>query len=213
MNEKSYPTAHLLTAKVSDAVAGTVSTVATVTVVSADGTILVPSAAHVDNATGVSPAVAGITTAEGLWTFGTPPNASGDYPLLLNGSNAPNANGGGFADLLQVTNGSLYARQKSGQYWVRYNAGWHAAAAAPAQGVEASAVALTVLLPKIPDNAPAGTVIATAQVTMSPPGAKFPGALVSSNPLFAARGTDVVLARALTAADDAAVHATITTVQ
>ena len=137
-----------------------------------------------------------------------PPNASGDYPLLLNGANA------GFADELQVTNGNLYARQKSGRYWVRYNAGWHATAAAPAEGTTAGALALTVLVPKIPDNAPAGTVVATAQVTMAPAGAKFSGALVSSNPLFAGRGTDIVLTRALTAADDAAVvHATITAVQ
>jgi hypothetical protein len=55
-----------------------------------------------------------------------------------------------------------------------------------------------VLLPKIPDSAPAGTVVAKAQVTMSPAGAQFTGALVSSNPLFEARGTDIVLSRALT---------------
>jgi hypothetical protein len=49
---------------------------------------------------------------------------------------------------------------------------------------------------------------------MSPASAKFGGALVSSNPLFAAQGTNIVLARALSSTDDAAsVHSTITAVQ
>jgi hypothetical protein len=221
MHEKSHPAALLVTGP---AASGEVSTLVTVTVVSADGTTVTPptaiGAAAAVGATGAdanraSPAVNGITTVEGRWTFGAPANASGDYPLLLNGSNAPDsANGGGFADLLQVTNGNLYARQKSGQYSVRWSAQWHATAAPPAEGITANAVALTVLLPKIPDSAPAGTVVATAHVTMSPVGAKFGGALVSSNPLFAARGTDIVLTRALSSTDAAAaVHATITAVQ
>ena len=207
MHEKSNPAALLVTAPAF----GQISTTATVTVVSADGTILMPLAAAARaSADGASPAVSGITTVEGLWTFGTTPNASGDYPLLLDGSNA----NGGFADLLQVTNGNLYAKQHSGQYSVRWGGQWHATAAPPAEGVTANAVALTVLLPKIPDSAPAGTVVATAQVTMSPAGAKFGGALVSSNPLFAAHGTHIVLARALSSADDGApFHSTITAVQ
>ena len=211
MHEKSNPAALLVAAPAF----GQISTIATVTVVSADGTIITPppaaAGASADaNANGASPAVSGITTGEGLWTFGTPPNANGDYPLLLNGSNA----NGGFADLLQVTNGNLYAKQHSGQYSVRWGGQWHATAAAPAEGVTAKAVTLTVLLPKIPDSALAGTAVDTAQVTMSPAGAKFGGALVSSTPLFAARGTDIVLTRALSSTDDAAaVNSTITAVQ
>jgi hypothetical protein len=125
MHEKSHPAALLVTGP---AASGEVSTLVTVTVVSADGTTV------------------------------TPPTAIG------------------------------------------------AAAAAGATGADANRAS--------PDSAPAGTVVATAHVTMSPAGAKFGGALVSSNPLFAARGTDIVLTRALSSTDDAAAaHATITAVQ
>src|SRR6202040_3414282 len=55
-------------------------------------------------------------------------------------------------------------------------------------------------------NAPAGTVLATVEVTMSPPGAPFLGALVSSNPLFTFRGMNVVLARAYTRADNGKIY-------
>ena len=213
---KSYPALlalFLLRALTTPAASGEVSTAVTVTVVSTDGTVITPNsmsgAAAAQSENAAAPASKGITTAEGRWTFGTPANASGDYPILLNGSNA----NGGFADLLQVTNRNLYARQKSGQWWVRYNAGWHATAAGPVEGTVASAVSLSVRLPKIPDNAPAGTVVATAQMTMSPAAAQFTGALISSSALFAARGKNIVLARALTSADDALSNSTITAVQ
>ena len=101
----------MLTAK-----AGTISTTVKVLVVSADGIVMVPQSAAIA-AFSKNSASEGITTAEGAWNFGTPPDASGDYPVLLNGS------GAGWADLLEVTNGRLYAKQKSGQWW----AGWSAA--------------------------------------------------------------------------------------
>jgi hypothetical protein len=41
---------------------------------------------------------------------------------------------------------------------------------------------------------------------MSPPGAPFLGALVSSNPLFTFRGMNVVLARAYTRADNGKIY-------
>lgn len=195
------------------------STPLSVKVLSADGTTVTPPSsssaasapAEIALGLGLSAAAAkGIYTEEGPWTFGTPANASGDYPILLNGSKA----NGGFADLLQVTNGRLYARQKNGTYWVRWNAAWFAGTGAPVEGAGATALSLTVTLPKVPDNARAGTVVATAKVTMLPAGAAFTGPLVSSNPLFAARGTNIVLTRALSSTDDAAtVHSTITAVQ
>jgi len=185
-----------------------------VTVVSSDGTTLAPSAAAPQlaplAAIGAA-AVTGIYTSEGVWTFGKPPNASGDYPLLLNGSNA----NGGWAGELQVTNGNLYARQKSGPYWVRWPASsaWFAAAAAPVEGTVATAITLALAVPKIPDNSPAGTLVAKATVTMSPAGATFTGPLVSTNPLYTVQGTDIVLSRAATPADDGLHTATITAVQ
>ena len=86
---------------------------------------------------------------------------------------------------------------------------------APAEGTVAKSVALAVLLPKIPDNSPAGTIVATATVTMSPAAAKFTGPLVSNNPLYIGQGANVVLSRALTQADDQPnpVTATITAVE
>jgi hypothetical protein len=65
-----------------------------------------------------APAIGLIITAEGTWTFGSTTRASGDYPLLLNGSTA----NGGWAASLQVTNGNLYAFAKSGaHYRIRFN--------------------------------------------------------------------------------------------
>ena len=195
---------------------GQVSAPVTIDVVSADGTTLAPPAppsaadANVSNP-GAATAAKGITTVEGLWTFGTPPDAAGDYPVLLNGSNAPNsANGGGFAVRLQVTNGNLYAKTKAGKFSVRWPAGtsW-VASAAPAEGTAATAVSLAVVLPQILDNSPAGTLVATAAVTMTPAGATFTGPLVSSNPLFTAQGANIVLSRAVTPADDGTVPPTI----
>lgn len=186
--------------------AGQASTTQSVKVVSGDGTIMRPPVIPADDTTLAPPlapqaaaaAVSGITTDEGLWTFGTPAYASGDYPLLINGSAA------GWAISLQVTNGKVYAKQNNGNIFVRWSpqAAWLLAAAAPVEGTVAAKLTLAVVLPKIPDNSPAGTVIAKATVAMSPAGAKFTGPLVSSNPLFVGNGANVVLARTLTAADD-----------
>ena len=203
-------------------VAGQVSAPETIDVVSADGTTLAPpqgtASAAASDANASSPGgdnrtaaatAKGITTVEGLWTFGAPPDAAGDYPLLLNG-----ASGGFAADRLQVTNGNLYAKTKAGKFSVRWPAGasW-VASAAPVEGTAATAVSLAVVLPKIPDNSAAGTLVATAAVTMSPAGATFTGPLVSSNPLFAAQGANIVLSRAVTPADDGTPAATITALQ
>jgi hypothetical protein len=141
-----------------------------------------------------------IATAEGAWTLGTTANSNGDYPLRLNGSAA----NGGLAVSLQLTNGNLYAFAKAdGKYWCRFNGAWvDVGSMPPVQGVVATKVRVDRTSVKIRDNLPAGTVVAIVTVTMSPPGATFFGALVSSNAMFTFQGMDVVLARALTKADD-----------
>jgi len=158
-----------------------------------------------------APASGKITTVEGAWTFGTTANAAGDYPLLLNSSAA----NGGWAASLQVTNGNLYAFAKSGgHYWIRFNGSWvDIGAAAPVEGTFATKVTVTPNGTKTPDNAPADTVIATVEVTMSRSGAPFAGRLVSSNPLFTFRGMNVVLARALGPKDVGIHDARITALQ
>ena len=158
-----------------------------------------------------APASGKITTAEGAWNFGVTANAGGDYPLLLNGSAA----NGGWAVSLQVTNGNLYAFAKSGgHYWIRFNGAWvDIGAAAPVEGTFATKVTVIPSRTKTPDNAPAGTVIATVEVTMSRSGSPFTGRLVSSNPLFTFRGMNVVLARALVPKDDGIHNTRITALQ
>ena len=164
-----------------------------------------------DGAVMQAPAIGMITTAEGTWTFGSTARASGDYPLLLNGSAA----NGGWAASLQVTNGNLYAFAKSGgHYWIRFNGAWiDIGAAAPVEGTFATKVTLIPNRTKTPNNAPAGTVLATVKVTMSRSAATFTGRLVSSNPLFTFRDMDVVLARALTPKDIGIHNARITALQ
>jgi hypothetical protein len=120
-------------------------------------------------------------------------------PVACGLSHPTNANGG-FADLLQVTNGNLYAKQADGLFWVR----WPPPGSPPphrGEGTVATKVSLALVSSKIPDNSPSGTVIAKATVTMSPASAKFTGPLVSTNPLYMGEGGNVVLSRALTAAD------------
>ena len=176
--------------------ADSISTTATQTIVSADGTVLNPEVSAAPAAAAAA-AVGKIVTIEGTWTFSRPHNANGDYPILLNGANA------GWGVLLEVINGKLYLRDKAGNYSVRWNAGWVASGTTgPLQGTVANTITLSVTLPKLPDDSPAGTIVATAAVTMSPPTAQFSGPLVSSDPLFSFNGMNVVLARALTAADD-----------
>lgn len=146
-----------------------------------------------------APAIGLITTSEGTWSFGSTARADGNYPLLLNGSAA----NGGWAASLQITNGNLYAFSKSSRhYWTRFDGAWvDVGAAAPVQGTFPTKVTIIPNRTKTPDNAPAGTILATVKVTMSRPGAPFTGLLVSSNPLFTFRGMSVVLARANTSKD------------
>ena len=74
-----------------------------------------------------------------------------------------------------------------------------------------TAITLSPANQTMPDNAPAGAVIATANVTMSD-GSQFNGTLTSSDTsgFFAISGLNIVTARALTSADDGT-HSTVIT--
>jgi hypothetical protein len=73
-----------------------------------------------------------------------------------------------------------------------------------------TAISLTPTNRAIADNAPAGTLLATATVTMSD-GSQFRGALTTSDTsFFAISGLNIVTARALTSADDGP-HTTVIT--
>ncbi len=73
-----------------------------------------------------------------------------------------------------------------------------------------TAITLSPASPTIPDNSPAGTVIATANVTMSD-GSQFQGTLMSSDTnFFAISGLNIVTARAVTSADNG-LHSTVIT--
>jgi hypothetical protein len=116
---------------------------------------------------------------------------------------------------LQITNGNLYAFAKIDNHWyLRQNASWvNAGTTPPVQVGTPTAITLTPASVTIPDNAPAGTLVATANVTMSD-GFQFRGTLTTINAnLFAISGMNIVTARALTAADDGAFSTVITASQ
>ena len=73
-----------------------------------------------------------------------------------------------------------------------------------------TAITLSPANATIPDNAPVGTVVATANVTMSD-GSQFAGTLTTSDTnFFAVSGHNIVTARAFTSADDGT-HSTVIT--
>jgi hypothetical protein len=115
---------------------------------------------------------------------------------------------------MQITNGILYAYSYAGgPWWARQNATWvDVGTTAPVEGAPPTPTAITLTLasPSIPDNSPAGTLIATANVTMSD-GSQFKGTLTTSNTdIYAISGLNIVTARALTPADDGT-HPTVIT--
>jgi hypothetical protein len=76
-----------------------------------------------------------------------------------------------------------------------------------------TAITLSPASVTIPDNAPAGTLIATAAVTMSD-GSTFSGTLTTSDTnYFSVSGLNIVTARAFTSADDGARSTVITASQ
>ena len=151
-----------------------------------------------------------LTTSEGAWTFGALSDGV-DWYTELNG----NQNGEAFQ--MQITNGILYAFNKvTGLWWARQNAAWmNVGTTAPVEGAPATPTAITLSPASgtIPDNAPAGTLIATTNVTMSD-GSQFAGTLTTSNTsFFAISGLNIVTAQALTPADDGAQSTVITASQ
>jgi hypothetical protein len=84
---------------------------------------------------------------------------------------------------------------------------WTISAVAPPSP---TAITLAPASATIPDNAPAGTVIATATVTMSD-SSQFKGTLTTSDTnFFAISGLNIVTARVFTSADDGT-HSTVIT--
>jgi hypothetical protein len=152
-----------------------------------------------------------LTTSEGTWTFGPTQMSDGDWPILLNGTE----NGG--AVWMQITNGILYAYSSaSGPWYARQNAAWvDVGTTAPVEGATPTPTAITLspANPTIEDNSPAGTMIATAAVTMSD-GSQFAGTLATSNSsFFAISGLNIVTAQALTSASDGTQSTVITASQ
>jgi hypothetical protein len=152
-----------------------------------------------------------LTTSEGTWTFGPGAPNGVDWYLQLNG------NQDGWGSQMQITNSNLYTLNKGfGHWYVRQNAAWvDTGTTAPVEGAPPTPTAITLspASATIPDNTPARTVIATANVKMSD-GSQFKGTLTTSNTnLFAISGLNIVTARAFTSADDGPFSTVITASQ
>jgi hypothetical protein len=156
----------------------------------------------------------------GIATSGQAQNTETVYAYLVTGTTQrPPIGSQGVSSAIL----SLPAPSTSGNYEARFYAdnGTTTAtliAAAPfvvnSQGVATpTAITLSPASATIPDNAPAGTVIATANVTMSD-GSQFTGTLTTSNTsFFAISGLNIVTAQALTSAADGTQSTVITAVQ
>jgi hypothetical protein len=153
----------------------------------------------------------------GIATPNQPQNTETEYAYLVTGTTQrpPTGTQGVSSATL-----SLAAPSTNGSYEARFYAdnGTTTAtllAKAPfmvsSQGVATpTAITVSPASPTIPDNTPAGTVIATAKVTMSD-GSQFHGTLMSSDTnFFAISGLNIVTARAVTSADDG-LHSTVIT--
>jgi hypothetical protein len=161
-----------------------------------------------------------LTTSAGTWTFGTTAT-SGLYPILLGGTQAA----GGAATLLQITNGFLYAFASPDWYvWQNSPAAWISiGATAPVEGTPPTPASIRLVPGETSgqpagtfmDNSPAGTVLATAVVTMSDGSTNFSGTLSSSDTtgFFAISGMNIVTAKALTSANDGTQSTVITASQ
>jgi hypothetical protein len=151
-----------------------------------------------------------LTTSEGTWTWGGTATSTRDYPTQLNGTI------NGSAVQMQITNGILYAVNAEGNWHARNNGNWMLTETTPpVEGATPTPIAITLSPASvtIPDNAPAGTLIATANVTMSD-GSQFARTLTTSNTsFFAISGLNIVTARALTSANDGTQSTVITASQ
>jgi hypothetical protein len=156
----------------------------------------------------------------GIATPTQPQNTETEYAYLVTGTTQrPPAGTPGVTSATL----SLPAPSATGNYQARFYAdnGTTTAtliATAPfvvnSQGVATpTAITLSPVSATIPDNAPGGTVIATASVTMSD-GSQFKGTLTTSNTdFFAISGSNIVTARAVTSADDGTQSTVITASQ
>jgi hypothetical protein len=144
---------------------------------------------------------------DGSWSFGPLDPDGINAPILLNGAPAENFHG----HVIAVANGGqLYVRGLT-VWWV-WQGGQFVQTNQPTLAALPVALTLTLANPTVPDNAPAGTVLATVNVTMSQDGSQFTGALTVSDTtgFFALSGMKIVTARALTSADDGT-HTTVIT--
>ena len=145
----------------------------------------------------------------GIATPNQPQNTETEYAYLVTGTmqRPPVGTPGVTSATL-----SLLAPSATGDYEARFYADDGIStltllATAPfvvsSQGVATpTAITLSPASPTIPDNSPAGTVIATAKVTMSD-GSQFQGTLMSSDTnFFAISGLNIVTARAVRSGDD-----------
>jgi hypothetical protein len=128
-------------------------------------------------------------------------------PILVNGSPAESWHG----RVIAVANGGqLYVRGLT-VWWV-WQGGQFIQTSQPTLAALPVALTLALASPTVPDNAPAGTVLATAEVTMSQDGSQFSGTLTVSDTtgFCAVSDMNIVTARALTSADDGMHTPTIT---
>ena len=147
-----------------------------------------------------------------LYAAGAPDNSTNYLAwVYLNGTQTAPSTGVKSATVTMTapnTNGSYEARFYANDTYTLL-----ALVTFTVQGVTPIAITLSPASVTIPDNAPAGTLIATANVTMSD-GSQFKGTLTTSNTnLFAISGMNIVTARALTSADDGAFSTVITASQ
>jgi len=150
-----------------------------------------------------------IRTKDGSWSFGPLDPDGVNAPILLNGASAEKFHG----HVIAVANGGqLYVRGLT-VWWV-WQGGQFIQTSQPTLTALPVALTLTLPSPTMTDNAPVGTVLATANVTMSQDGSQFTGTLTVSDTtgFFAVSGMNIVTARALTSADDG-MHKTTITVQ
>ena len=144
-----------------------------------------------------------------LYAAGAPDNSTNYLAwVYLNGTQTAPSTG------VKSATVTMTAPNTNGSYEARFyaNDGYTVLARTTftVQGVGPTAITLSPANATIPDNAPAGTVIATAHVTMAD-GSQFTGTLTTSDTdFFAISGLNIVTARAFASSDDGT-HSTVIT--
>jgi hypothetical protein len=168
--------------------------------VTAAGPVISP-----DGTTSTAPSGASLTTAAGNWTWGPAVSGRpGEYQINLNGAWT------GTGILIEAANGGqLYANTAS-LGWYLWNSGW-SQSPGPNPPPRTLILSFSPSSPQVPDNSTVGTVITT--VTVKYPDGTPPASvtLTSSDTTFVkVQGMQLVLARAMTPADDGTHSVTIT---